>query len=457
MRSERAAARASGPWRSLLALALPIVVVQVGSMAMGVVDSIMVGRLSAAALAGVALGNIYFFACVVFAMGVLLALDPVISQAVGAHDEPAVERGLQRGVLLALVLSIPASLVLLTVGPVLGALGQPAGVVPLAARYVVRELPGVFPFLAFVVLRQTLQALGRVRDIVVAIVVGNVVNLALNWVLIFGHLGSPALGVAGSAWATTASRWMMLGVLLTLAWPALGHRLRARHPEVLAMAPLRRMVVIGAPIGGQMQLEFGVFGVVALLMGRFGTVPVAAHQIALNLASFTFMVPLGVAQAGAVLVGRAVGRGDATGARAATRAALVTGVGFMTLTAVLFLAVPAALASVYSADPAVVALAAALIPVAGVFQVFDGTQVVASGVLRGMGDTAVPLAINLLGFWIVGLPISIALGFRSTLGPVGLWWGLVAGLVVVGLLLLARVRVKLRGAVQRVVVEHRAG
>jgi MATE family multidrug resistance protein len=455
VRSDRAVT--PGPWHALLALALPIVAVQLGTMAMGVVDSIMVGRLSAEALAGVALGNIYFFAGVVFSMGVLLALDPVVAQAVGAHDEPAIERGLQRGVVLALLLSVPASLLLLTVEPVLGALGQPPGVVPLAARYVIRELPGVFPFLAFVVLRQTLQALGLVRDIIAAIVVGNVVNAGLNWILIFGHLGSPALGVNGSAWATTASRWVMLLVLLALAWPALGHRLMRRHPEVLDPAPLRRMVVLGAPIGGQMQLEFGVFGVVALLMGRFGTVPVAAHQIALNLASFTFMVPLGVAQAGAVLVGRAVGGGDAAGARAATRAALVTGVGFMTFTAVLFLAVPALLASVYSADPAVVALAAALIPVAGVFQVFDGTQVVASGVLRGTGDTAVPLAINLLGFWIVGLPVSLVLGFRTALGPVGLWWGLVAGLAAVGLLLLARVRVRLRGEVARVAIEHRAG
>jgi multidrug resistance protein, MATE family len=437
----------------LLRLALPIVIVQVGLMAMGVVDSIMVGRISAAALAGVALGNVYFYACAVFGMGTLLALDPIVAQAVGARDEAAVTRALQRGLILSAVLTVPISLLLLTVRPALVLLGQPADVVPIASGYVWREIPGVLPFLAFTVLRQTLQALGRMRAIVIAIVLANLLNVALNWALIYGHWGAPALGALGSAWSTTISRFGMTAGLGVLAWRGLRPHLAPLHPETLATAPLGRMLALGAPIGAQMQLEFGVFGAIGLLMGRLGTVPVAAHQIALNLASLTFMVPLGVSAAGAVLVGRAVGRGDAAEAGRATRAALAFGVGFMGLTALLFLIVPAPLARVYSADGAVIALAASLLPIAGVFQMFDGIQVVSIGALRGLGDTRTPFGMNLVGFWLIGLPVSLLLGFRTPLGPRGLWWGLVVGLVAVAIGLLVRLRARLRQAVARVRID----
>ncbi len=437
----------------LVQLALPIVIVQVGVMAMGVVDSIMVGRISAAALAGVALGNVYFYACAVFGMGTLLALDPIVAQAVGARDDRAVTRALQRGLILSVALTVPISLLLMTVRPALGLLGQPADVIPIAAGYVWREIPGVLPFLAFTVLRQTLQALGRMRAIVLAIVLANLLNVALNWALIYGHWGAPALGALGSAWSTTISRFGMTAGLAALAWRGLRPHLTRLRPETLAPAPLSRMLALGAPIGAQMQLEFGVFGAIGLLMGRMGTVPVAAHQIALNLASLTFMVPLGVSAAGAVLVGRAVGRGDAAEAGEATRAALTWGVGFMALTAAVFLLVPAPLARVYSDERAVILLAAGLLPIAGVFQMFDGIQVVSIGALRGLGDTRTPFAMNLVGFWVIGLPVSLLLGFRTPLGPRGLWWGLVVGLAAVAIGLLLRLRARLRQAVRRVRID----
>src|SRR5690606_31919688 len=280
--------------RDLLELALPVVAVQVGLMTMGVVDSIMVGAISAAALAGTALGNIWFFAVTVFGMGSLMALDPVVSQAVGAGDDRAVGRAVQRGLLLALVITVPASLLLALTGPVLAALEQPAEVVPIAHGYVVREIPSVIAFLAFVVFRQTLQAMGRLAPLVAVILVANLVNAAANAVLIHGLLGFPALGVNGAAWATTISRWLMVILLLAFSWRVLRPTLVPFQRESLSPRPLGRMLAIGAPIGAHMQLEFGVFGVVGILMGRLGTEAVAAHQIALNLASLTFMVPLGV-------------------------------------------------------------------------------------------------------------------------------------------------------------------
>jgi MATE family multidrug resistance protein len=260
----------------------------------------------------------------------------------------------------------------------------------------------------------------------------------------------------GAGIATTCARWFMVLLVLTLAWRDLRPRLAWRR-DTLHLAPMLRMLRIGLPIGLQVELEYGVFATVGLMMGHVGPVAAGAHQIALNLSSLTFMVPLGVSSAGSVLVGRAVGAGDATAARRAGIAALVTGAGFMTISAALFLLVPRALALAYTPDPAVVALAASLIPIAGFFQVFDGLQVVSAGVLRGAGDTRAPLIANVLGFWLVGMPVSLWLGFRTGLGVVGLWWGFVAGLAAVAAFLVFRVRALLSSAVARISVEGEPG
>jgi MATE family multidrug resistance protein len=439
---------------SLLRLAVPIVVVQIGMMFMGVVDTIMVGHLSARALAAVALGNLYFWTCGIFGMGVIMGLDPVIAQAVGAKDEVAVARGFQRGFVLALLLTIPTSIVLLFVRPVLHALGQADDVIPLAVSYALICIPGVLPFLAFNVLRQTLQAMELVRPIVITMIVANLANVVLNWVLIFGKLGAPALGVAGAAWATSAARWLMVVVLLGITWRHLRPYLLPVRADTFSLAPLGRMLALGTPIGIQFQLEYGVFAVVGLLMGTVGTTVLAAHQVAINIASFTFMVPMGIAAAAAVLVGHAVGRADAVEARRSATAALASGVGFMALMAIVLLGAPGVIARVYTTDAAVVAIAIVLIPLAGFFQVFDGMQVVCGGILRGLGDTHSPLIANILGFWVIGLPLGLWLGMRAGYGPAGLWWGLVAGLAAVGVGLLIRVQVRMRKAMRRVEIDY---
>ena len=440
----------------MLRLAVPVVVVQVGMMAMGVVDTIMVGHISAQALAAVALGNLYFFSLAVFAMGTLMVLDPVVAQAVGARDRPAIARAVQRGVLMAGLLTLPAALLLTVAAPVFVLARQPAEVVPLAAAYALRSVPGTFPFLLFIlfiVFRQSLQAMRRTVPIVAAIVAANLANAALNWVLIFGHLGFPAMGVVGSAWATSASRALLVVVLWLAAKRDLGPLISPFRREVWQLTPLGRMLRLGLLIGAQHLLEFGAFALVALMMGWLGTRPMAGHQIAINLAALTFMVPLGVGDAASVLVGQAVGRGDPGGTRGAARAALACGAAFMTATAVLFLVFPEPLARLYSRDLEVIAIAVALIPIAGVFQVFDGLQAVAAGVLRGVGDTRGPMLINLLGYWVLGLPLSVYLGFVAGLGPVGLWWGLVLGLLVVATSLLIRVRSRLARTQSRVVID----
>jgi MATE family multidrug resistance protein len=223
--------------------------------------------------------------------------------------------------------------------------------------------------------------------------------------------------------------------------------------DVFGLGPLWRVLALGAPIGIQFELELGIFSLVGLMMGRLGAVPMAANQVALNLASITFMVPLGVSIAASVLVGQAIGRRDMREARRAAVVSLCCGIGFMALSAITMLAIPGVLARIYTSDASVAVLAASLIPIAGVFQVFDGTQVVSIGVLRGTGDTRTPMLVNILGYWVIALPLSAWLGLYTPAGPGGMWWGLVAGLVVVALVLVTRVRVRLRGDVRRVEVE----
>ena len=433
-------------------LAIPVVVVQVGMMLFGVVDTMVVGRLSYEALAAVALGHVAVIAVSSFGVGLLLGIDPLLNQALGARDRDAFKRSVQRGFVLAGALMIPSTILLLPTAAILSALGQPPETVPLAAAYARISIPGLLPFYGWIVLRLALQAMGRLKPIVATVVAVNLFNLVADWVLVFGVGPIPQLGPIGSAWASTVARTLLFGILLIVdrkdLWPLLRF-----DREAIRWRPLVRTARLGLPIGFHLQLEIFAFSVIALLMGGMGTLQMAAHQVAINLASLTFMVPLGVSQATAVRVGNAIGAGDGGGARRAASSGRVLGAGFMLLTAALFIGMPVWLARAYTSVDEVVLLAASLIPIAGFFQVFDGLQVVAAGVLRGAGDTRAPLVVNILGFWLIGLPTSLVLGFRLGFGPQGLWWGLVAGLFVVAVFLLARVAFKLRGEIVRVTVE----
>lgn len=448
----RASARSE--WRALLDIAVPVVVVQVGLMLMGVVDTLMVGRVSADALAAVALGNLYVFTILVVAMGTLMALDPLVSQAVGARDEPGVTRAIQRGLLLGVLLGIVMMLLMAPAAPLLRLFRQPQEIVPAAARYCHVSAAGLIPFLLFVVLRQSLQAIGRLAPIVITIGIANALNVLANWVLIFGLGPVPAMGVTGAAIATVISRWAMCALLLLLAWHDLHPHVATLDRGAFALRPLGRMLALGLPIGLQQFLEVSAFAAVGLLMGTFGALQVASHQIALNMAALTFMVPLGVGAAASVRVGHAIGAADTGRSRRAARLSYVIGAGFMSATAAGFLLFPVPLATLYTPDPAVLAIAASLIPIAGVFQVFDGLQAVGAGVLRGLGDTRVPLFAMLSGYWLIGVPVSVVLGFHTGLGPQGLWWGFVAGLASVAIFLLWRVRVVFRRGVSRIRLER---
>ena len=435
-------------------LATPVAVVQMGLLSQGLVDTAMVGRVTAVELGAVTLGNVYFFSVAVFGMGLLFALDPIVSQAFGAEDHDEIGASIQRGLLLSVGLAAVTSALLALAEPIFVLLEQPPEVIPVAAGYTHALIPGMLPFYGFIVFRQTLQAVGRVAPVVWTIVLANLLNAGANWVLIYGNLGAPAMGAVGSGWATAVSRWFMWLCALFLGWRLLAPYLRRMRRDVFQFEPLRRIVRLGSPIGLQLFMEFGAFGAIGIAMGWLGTHAIAGHQIALNLAAFAFMIPLGISQAAAVLVGRAVGNENPEGARRSGGGAILLCCIVMTATAVIFLGLPGLLAEQFTTDATVAAVAAALIPVAGMFQLFDGLQVVCTGALRGVADTLRPMVYNVLGFWLFGIPLSLWLGFGRDMGPVGLWWGLAAGLGAVSVLLLWRLWIRFHGPLVRLHVAH---
>ena len=422
----------------MFALALPVVIAELGWMTMGMVDTLMVGPLGPEAIGAVGLGSALFIAIGIFAMGMLLGLDTLVSQSFGAGRLDECHRWLVHGVFLSVLLTIPTTLLLLWVSARLDRWGMNPEVLRLLRPYLDAIAWSTLPLLVYFALRRYLQGLGVVRPIMVTLIVANLMNLAGNWILIYGRFGAPALGVAGSAWATVGARVVMAASLFLVILL----RERNRRPGLfdtsisIEMARLRQLVRLGGPAAGQLSLEVGVFAMASALAGRMLPASLAAHQIALNIAGFTYMVPLGLASAGAVRVGQAIGRGDAAGAARAGWTALLFGVIFMSIAALAFTAIPRPLIGAFTTDARVLEIGAALLAVAAVFQLFDGLQAVGTGVLRGLGETRMPMLWNLAGHWFIGLPIAYLLAFRFGFGVIGLWWGLSSGLIICGVALL---------------------
>jgi MATE family multidrug resistance protein len=439
--------------REMVRLAWPVVLAQVGIMMLGVVDTAMVGRVGPDAVAAVALAHIYWVNLTIPGIGLLFVLDPVVSQAVGAGDRIAVARGVQRGVILACAVTIPATLALMPGEFFFSLLRQPPTIAPIAAEFARWTALGMLPFFLFVALRQSLQAMGSTRAIVVAIIVGNIVNFVLNWILIYGHFGMPPMGALGSAISTVIGRWLMLAILLWMGRDQLMPTLRPWLPESWRLQPLKRMLAVGVPVAFQQWLEVGVFAAGAVVIGWIGVAELAAHEIAINLAALTFMVPMGLSAAAAAMVGRAIGRGDVAAARRDSVAALGVGLLFMCCTALAFLLFPRALAGLFLTDPRALEIAASLLVIAGIFQIVDGIQVVCGGILRGTADTRIPMLLHLGGFWGSGAPLGLFLAFPMGLGARGVWFAFAGSLLVVAVAQLMRVRWRLSRDVARLHID----
>jgi MATE family multidrug resistance protein len=436
---------------ALLRLSWPITVAQLGFMAMGLVDTAILGHVSVIELAGSAIGRTVLFAAITPAMGITLALEPLASQAVGAGEHGRAWASLvatSRGVALA-----GAPLILL--GLVVLFLLEPCGVEPaIASRaraYALTQSPGAMLSLVFLSHKTFLQARSHTRPALVASGVANLVNLVVCNLLVRGDdflvsvgmrpRGFPRLGAFGAGVAFSIASLVMVAIVLRAST-------KLRPAVVGEPMPVRHVLRLGLPIGLQLFAEVAVFAVCTVLVGRFGPEAVSAHQVALGLASFTFMGAVGFSGGAAVRVGYAVG--ERRSPRRAGLVGLSCGATFMATCGVIFATVPGGLVRLFTADAAVVVLGSSLVVIAAFFQLFDGLQVVAAGVLRGAGDVRFPFVAAVLAYWGVGFPIAIVLGFPLGLGVRGIWWGLASGLITVSALLVVRFIRLTRGAIHRV-------
>jgi MATE family multidrug resistance protein len=426
--------------RPTLRLALPLVLAEIGWMSMGIVDTLMVGRLPKAAVAigAVSLGTGLYYTVSIFAGGLLFGLDTLASNAVGRGDLEDANKSLANAYVIVGVLAPVAMLVVWLWTPIMAVFGIDPGVLRELGPFLNALNWGTLPLLTYFALRRYLQAVHVVKPITFALVTANAVNAVCNWIFIYGHWGVKAYGVPGSGWSTCIARLYFALVLLAAAlWFNRKKRLSMwRLRERLDPTRIRRLLAIGGPAAAQMLLEIGIFATAAAMIGRIGALPLAGHQIAINTAAFTYMVPLGISSAAAVRVGNALGRGDQRGARLAGWTAISLGAAFMTCAAIVLVSIPKLIARLYTPDPNVIAAGAALLVVAAAFQLFDGLQAVATGALRGAGETRIPMLVNLFAYWFVSLPVAWVLGFRFHWGAVGVWIGLCIGLMLIGTILL---------------------
>lgn len=442
--------------RATFALAWPLVIAQLAQNALHTTDVIMLGRLGPAYLAAGTLATTFLNAFLLGSIGVVGAVAPLVAQARGARDIKAVRRVVRQGCWAAIIISVVMIPLLLQIKPIYLALGQDPLATDMAEQFIQIAAWSMFPALGIIAFRSFLSAYDATRAILVITVLGVLINALIAYTLIFGHFGFPRLELRGAAIATLTTNFIMLGMMV--AYVLRHRRLKRFNVLVRFWKPdwprLREIFRIGLPIGLTVLAEVGLFTAAALLMGRLGTDEVAAHAVALQLASMAFMVPLGLGVAATVRVGIAFGRGDIEGVGNAGWTAFVLGLGFMAVSCTLFLTAGTFLVSLFldmnePTNANAIGLAITFLMVAGIFQLVDGAQVVAAHSLRGLSDTKVPMLVAIVGYWAVGLPISYVLGFVFNWRGVGIWLGLAAGLAAVAVVLVARFAMRERLGLMR--------
>ena len=438
-------------FRPTLRLAIPLVLAELGWMSMAIVDTMMVGRLpnSAVAISAVSLGGILVHTLAFFGGGLLTGLDTLVSQAFGAGQREDCHRSLVHGIYLSFALAP------LLMAPVwfFDSLLRQAHIAPdiiaLAVPYSKAMAWGTLPLLLYFAMRRCMQGMNLVRPIAFALVTANLINAVGNWLLIYGKLGAPAMGAVGSGWSTAWARIYLAAVLVGyLLWYDRKHRTELlRTPIQPDLMRIRRLIALGLPAAMQITLEIGVFALVTALIGRLGAVSLASHQIALNTVSLTYMVPLGISSAAAVRVGQAIGRRDPQGAADAGGSAIFFGAAFMTLAGIALLLFPRGIARIFTPDAAIIRSTVLLLAAGAAFQLFDGIQTVATGALRGTGDTRTPMFCHFTAYWIIGLPLGYWLCFSRGWGAFGLWAGLSLALILIGIVLLFAWRRTIHGLI----------
>ncbi|KAF0152538.1 MAG: multidrug resistance protein MATE family [Ignavibacteria bacterium] len=421
-------------------LAVPISFGQLGHVMMGVVDSVMVGKVGTVPLAAAALVNGLFFLVLVLGIGVSMAATPLISMAKGAQKFENCGKTLNHSLIVNFLFSVLLTIITYSVSFLIPFLNQPKEVVAEAIPYLQILAGSLIPFMIFQSYRQFLEGLSIPIPPMVIALTANLINAFLNWIFIFGHFGIAALGLFGAGIATTATRWIMAIGLLVFV---MNYEKVKKYLPKFSFSPIdknliKKLVSIGLPSGFQYFLEVAAFSFAAVMIGWIGSKNLAAHQVAINMASITYMIILGISAAGTIRVGGFVGENDWAKVRYAGFTALGFAVSVMFSFGIIFILFNHSLPLFYIEDKEVIAIASQLLIVAALFQIFDGMQASGIGILRGLADVKVPLVISLLSYWIIGIPVGALLGFYFNLGAVGVWIGLLIGLALLGLTMLLR-------------------
>jgi MATE family multidrug resistance protein len=431
-------------------LAYPVIIGQLGIIMMGVVDSLMVGKLGAAPLAAASLGNGMTFLILIIGIGMSFAVTPLVAIAVGAGKFEDCGIYFRQSLLVNTVFSILISLLIFFGADLIQYFDQPLEVQIQAVSYMKILGLSSLPLLLFQTYKQFIEGLSVMRPAMIITLLANIVNAFVNWVLIFGNLGFPALELDGAGWATFASRVFMA---LALMGFVMNNKFFKQydvsfHFKSINTKVIKKILSLGLPSGLQYFFEVGAFSFAVIMVGWLGTNQLAAHQIAISLASISFMAVLGISVAGSIRVGNAVGMKNIDETRRAGFTALLLGAAIMFVSGLVFITFKNFLPTLYLNDEVVISYASSLLIIAALFQLSDGIQAVGIGILRGLTDVKIPTAITFIAYWIVGLPIGYLLGFNFELGVQGVWIGLLLGLTTSAILLTLRFNARSKQIIQ---------
>jgi MATE family multidrug resistance protein len=430
--------------KETIKLAYPVIIGQLGHMMMGVVDSVMVGKIGAAPLAASAIAHGLFMVFMIFGIGLSMAISPLTAMAMGARRYSECGVVFRQGLLVNIIGGIVITIAIIFGADIIRYLNQPEEIIEQGAAYMRILAYSVIPVMVFQTYKQFSEGLSLMRPAMVITLLANIINVFVNWVLIYGNLGMPALHLPGAGWATFSTRLLM--ALSFYMFVRLSVRYKPYDPTLhyhrIDFSMIKKILRIGIPSGMQYFFEVGAFVGSAIIIGWFGTNALAAHQIAINLASISFMVALGISAAATIRVGNAVGRDDRTGVRNAGITAFILSAIVMGAFGIIFIVFRWLLPTLYIGNPDVIQIAASLLIIAALFQLSDGTQAVGIGLLRGLADAKFPMFITFIAYWIVGLPGGYLLGFTFGYGVLGIWFALFLALTVSAILLSTRFMIK---------------
>ncbi len=427
-------------FRKNISLAYPVMLSHLGQVTVMVADSMMVGHLGKEPLAGASFANSIFMIFLVMGIGLSYAITPLTAQADGEKNTTKLTDILKHGILINTLFGFFITAVIVAGDDILWYFNQPEIVVELALPYLKIIAYSLIPFMMYQAFRQFAEGLGFTKESMYITITGNVLNIILNYILIFGKFGFEPMGLYGAGLATLISRIVM--TILMVSFVYFNHRFKKYWNLFttgnFSIKLIKANLSLGIPMAFQLIFEISTFSVAAIMIGWMGTIQLAAHQIAINLASITYMIALGIAAAATIRVGNQLGQKDYITMRKAAVTCFIMAIVFMSLATMIFIFGRYFLPTLYINDPEVIDMAAALLVIAGIFQLADGIQVIGLGALRGMSDVIIPTVITLIAYWIIGLPLGYLFGFTLQLGALGVWYGLLAGLAIAAILLFLR-------------------